>query len=166
MSDEAARRLWLMPPASGVMDDLDLSLLDPFDEDERQVLLLAEHPELWCAIEDDLDEIVLEGRLMSPRLHLTLHEVVANQIWQDDPPEMWSTAQRLTDAGHDRHTVLHMLGSVVSVDIYNAMTGKATFDLDRTRRELAALPGSWQALGQPPPVNRAARRAQARRRPR
>ena len=130
------------------------------------MLLLSEHPELWDAIEDDLDEIVLEGHVMSPRLHLTLHEVVANQLWHDDPPEMWTTAQRLTDAGHDRHTVLHMLGSVVSGDIYNAMTGTATFDLDRTRRELAALPGSWQAQGQPRPVNRAAQRAQARRRPR
>lgn len=166
MSDEAARRLWLMPPASGVMDDLDLSLLDPADEDERQALLLAEHPELWEAIEDDLDEIVLDGRVMSPRLHLTLHEVVANQIWQNDPPEMWTTAQRLTDAGHDRHTVLHMLSGVVSKDIYDAMTGKASFDLKRTRHELDALPSSWHALGQPTPLNRAARRAHARRRAR
>ena len=166
MSNEAARRLWLMPPASGVMDDLDLSLLDPSDEDDRQVLLLAEHPELWDAIQDDRNEIVLNGRVMSPRLHLTLHEVVANQLWHDDPPEMWTTAQRLTNAGHDRHTVLHMLGSAVSGDIYNAITGKATIDLDRTRRELAALPDSWQAPGRPTPLNRADRRAQARPRPR
>ena len=44
-----------------------------------------------------------------------------------------------------------MLGNVVSVNIYNAMTGKATSDLDRTRRELAALPDSWQPPGQPVP---------------
>lgn len=166
MSEEAARRLWLMPPASGVMKDLDLSLLDPADEDDRHMFLLAEHPELWEAIEDDLDEIVLEGRDMSPRLHLSLHEVVANQIWQDDPPEMWITAQRLTDAGYDRHEVLHMLGSVVSVDIYNAMTGNAPFDPARTLRELAALPGSWHALQTPTHPNRAARRAHVRHRPR
>jgi hypothetical protein len=100
------------------------------------------------------------------RLHLSFHEVVVNQIWQDDPPELWITAQRLTDAGYDRHEVLRMLGSVVSVDIYNAMTGKTPFDLDRTRRELAALPDSWHALQTPAHPNGAARRAHARRRPR
>jgi hypothetical protein len=153
---------WLIPPMSGVMDDLDLSLLDPADEEERRVLLLAEHPELWEAIEGDVDEILIEGVLISPRLHLAVHQEVASQIWQDDPPEMWTTAQRLTDAGYDRHEVLHMLGSVVSRDLYNAMTGNAPVDLARTRRELAALPGSWEAPA--PALSRAARRAHARRR--
>jgi hypothetical protein len=149
---------------SGVMNDLDLSLLDPSEEDDRRVLVLAEHPELWEAIDNDVDEVDLDGHTMSPRLHVTLHEVVANQLWQDDPPEMWITAQRLTAAGHDRHEVLHMLGSVVSTDIYNAMTGKAPFDLARTRRELDALPGSWNEFAAHTTPNRATRRAQARRR--
>lgn len=164
MSDEAARRLWLLPAASGVMDDLDLSLMDPSEEDEREVLWLAEHPELWEAIEDEADEILLDGNVMSPRLHLALHQVVGNQIWHDDPPEMWTTAQRLTVAGYERHEILHMLGSVVSSDIYNALSGKLSYDLTRTRRQLEALPESWEALRQEPPPNRAARRAHARRR--
>lgn len=153
-----------MPPATGVMRGLDLSLLDPADEDERQLLLLAAHPQLWEAIENGADEVLLEGQPMSPRLHLTLHKVVANQIWNDDPPDMWATAQRLTAAGYDRHEVLHMLGSVLSEDIFNAMTGKVPFDMERTRRHLAALPGSWEDLRPAVPQNRAARRTRARRR--
>jgi hypothetical protein len=166
MSDETARRAWLLPPATGVVDEIDLRLLDPGEEGDRHVLFLSEHPELFDAIENDQDDINIghEGGPMSPRLHLAMHEVVANQIWHDDPPEMWSTALRLTQAGYDRHEVLHMLASVVSTDIHNAMTKKAPFDIARTHRELAALPGSWEALRAPAPQNRATRRAHARKR--
>lgn len=164
MSDEATRRAWVLPPATGLVDGIDLSLLDPEDEGDRHFLMLAEHPELASAIENGQDEIAIghDGVTMSPRLHLAMHEVVANQIWSNDPPEVWATAQRLTQAGYDRHEVLHMLASVVSADIYNTMTGKAALDIDRTRRELAELPGSWDALRMPVLQNRAARRAHAR----
>ena len=164
MSDELARRAWLMPAVSGVVEGIDLSLLDPADESDRHFLIVAEHPELAEAIDANQDEIELEGVPMSPRLHLAMHEVVATQIWNNDPPEVWSTAQRLMQAGYDRHEVLHMLASVVSTDIYNAMSGKMPFDSARTRRELAALPGSWEAMRAPVPPNRAARRARARKR--
>ena len=166
MSDEVARWAWLLLPATGVLDGIDLSLLDPGDEGDRHFLFMAEHPGLADAIENDEDEIDLghTGGTMSPRLHLAMHEVVANQIWHDDPPEVWSTAQRLTQAGYDRHEVLHMIASVVSADAYNIMTQKAPFDIARTRRQLAALPCSWEALREPAPQNRAARRAHARKR--
>jgi hypothetical protein len=39
----------------------------------------------------------------------------------------------------------HKFASAVSTDIYNAMTGKAAFDITRTRRDLP-LPVSWAAL--------------------
>jgi hypothetical protein len=95
-----------------------------------------------------------------------MHLVVANQLWDDTPPEMWLTAQRLTGAGYERHEVLHMLGSVVSDDIYKALRGEAQ-DAERTRQALAALPGDWEerraGLGQERHANRAERRAARRR---
>lgn len=140
MNDEVARRAWVLPPATGMVDGIDLSLLDHEEEGDRHFLMLAEHPELAEAIKNDEGENDLQqGGATSPHLHLAMHEVVANQIWHDDPPEMWATAQRLTQAGYDRHEVLHMLASVVSNDIYNAMTSKSPIDIARTRRELAAL---------------------------
>lgn len=155
-----------MPPASGVIRGLDLSLLDPAVEDERELLLLAEHPELWEALQGGADEVSLGGQAMSPRLHLTLHGVVANQIWNDDPPEMWTAAQRLSREGYDRHEILHMLASVVSEDVFNALTGNVDFDIERTRRHLAALPESWEDLRSAAPQRRAGRRPHARRRSR
>ena len=35
------------------MGEIELSLLDPGEEDDRHFLILAEHPELQQAIEDD-----------------------------------------------------------------------------------------------------------------
>jgi hypothetical protein len=127
------------------MDDIDLSLLDPGEEDDRHFLILAEHPELQQAVEDDEDEITLHGNLMSPRLHISMHEIVAKQLWADDPPETWPTAQRLMALGYARHEILHMLGSVVSGEAWRTMQYKEPFDPDRFRAGLAALPDSWEA---------------------
>jgi len=43
-------------------------------------------------IQDALDndeEMVVNGEPFSPRLHITMHQVVANQLIADDPPETW-----------------------------------------------------------------------------
>lgn len=90
---------------SGTVDRIDLALPDAADPDERLLLLEAEHPRLRRALRDDMDEIVLDGQLMKPRLHLALHEVVAERLRADDPPEVWATAQRLSALGYDRHEV-------------------------------------------------------------
>jgi hypothetical protein len=127
------------------MGDIELSLLDPGEEGDRHFLILAEHPELQEAVEDDQDEITLHGNLMSPRLHLSMHEIVANQLWADDPPETWPTAQRLMALGYQRHEILHMLGSVVSSEAWRTMQYKQPFDPDRFRAGLDALPESWEA---------------------
>jgi len=156
-----------MPPARGTYDEIDLSFLDPSDPDDRHILIEAEHPELHAALQADLDEIDGGGgEPMSPRLHITMHEIVANQLWDDDPPEAWETAQRLLAAGYDRHEVLHMLGSVAAGEIYEAMSKRRPADLPRMRAAFAALPESWENDRPPPadaPRNRAERRAARRR---
>jgi hypothetical protein len=164
---EPDRRLFVAPPAHGEYLDIDLSLLDPGDPDERRLLIEAEHPELHQALETDRDEIHVNGQAISPRLHITMHEIVANQIWDDDPPETWQTAQRLLEGGYDRHEVLHMLASVVSDDVYRTLKEGQPHDPDKTRAALAALPESWeqQRAGIPAErhLNRAERRAAQRR---
>lgn len=159
MDDETTRRSWLLPPASGVFDGMDLSLLDPCDEDNRHVLIVSEHPELAQALDSDQEEQTPEGE-MNPRMHIAVHEIVANRLWVNNPPEMWETAQRLTHAGYERHEILHMLANVVSAEMYDALHGNNSYDIQDTRSALAALPGSWEAQRTAP--NRAARRAQAR----
>lgn len=141
--DADRRRAWLFPPVRGWFDGVDLGLLDPADDGDRQVLIKAEHPEFAEAIDDDHDEVDLEGRAVSPRLHLLMHELVANQIWGDDPPEVWTTAERLTAEGFERHDVLHMLGSVAAGELWHVVKGQSDVDRGRYVGALDALPGPW-----------------------
>src|SRR6267378_5094630 len=143
MTDDERHR-FAVPPAAGEVDGIDLAFLDPNEEDDRRILILAEHPELHTAIENDRSEIHTKGTAISPHLHLVMHEIVANQLWAHDPPEVWQTAQRLIEAGYERHEVLHMLGSVVAEDVYAALRDKLLPDLEKTRAALAALPESWE----------------------
>src|SRR5437763_2719173 len=97
------RRSFAMPRATGEFDGIDLALLDPNDEDDRRVLILAEHPELHGAIEAGLTEVHMQGRTINPASHVAIHEIAANQPSADDPPEVWETATRLLASGYDRH---------------------------------------------------------------
>jgi len=127
----------------------DVSLLDPTDPDERSVLIHLAHPTLDDAIDRGDDELIVDGRAMNPRLHLIIHEVVATQIIDGDPPEMFETAERLTAAGRDRHDVLHMLGSTVSEQIWSATHDRRPYDRAAHLAALAALPGSWDEMARP-----------------
>jgi Domain of unknown function (DUF1841) len=160
------RQDFAVPVAVGAWDGIELALLARDDEDDRRILIEAEHPELHRALRTGADEVHLAGTTINPRLHIVMHEIVANQLWADDPPEMWETAQRLTAAGYDRHEVLHMLASVNSQTVYHVLRDRVPADIDRMRAALADLPGSWErertaGSGEHRP-NRAERRATRR----
>ena len=97
-SDSGARIAAAIPPLDAharkraLAQDWHLSLLDPNDPDERSVLIRLAHPTLDDAIERGDDELIVDGRVMNPRVHLVIHEVVATQIIDGDPPEMFETA--------------------------------------------------------------------------
>ena len=139
------RRAWAFPPTEGVVDGIDLAVLDPAAPDDRSLLIRCEHLEFAEALDSGLDEIVVAGQVMNPHLHLTIHEVVANQVWEGDPPEVTETARRLDRSGYDRHEVFHMIGSVMSEEMWLVMRHHQQADLGQIKRKLAALPGSWES---------------------
>jgi len=143
--DSKARLEFACPPGQGFFGEFELELLDPADPDERRVLILAEHPELADAIDDNRDEIDAAGQPLNPHLHITIHEIVANQLWVDDPPEVWQTAHRLLDAGYERHEILHMIGSALTGEIWTVLQEGRPADTTRYVRALKALPASWEA---------------------
>ncbi|MDQ3990299.1 MAG: DUF1841 family protein [Actinomycetota bacterium] len=130
------RRMFTMPFYGTTIGDEDHPRLDPGDEDDRHLLIVGEHPEYHEALDDPTFDGEVDGA--NPRLHITVHEVVANQLWNDDPPEAWQAAQRLTATGADRHEVLHQIGEVVIHHLYGALTGEHV-DPDAYRRELDNL---------------------------
>lgn len=103
-----------------------------------------------------------DGSTMQPRLHIAVHKVVANRLWADNPPELWRTAKRLTAAGHDRHEVLHMLCSVASSELGQALRGKDV-TRDQFLAQSAALPRSWEQDRPTRPPHEAQRRAHRQR---
>jgi len=127
------------------VDGIDLAVLDPAAPDDRSFLIRCEHLEFAEALDSGLDEIVVAGQVMNPHLHLTIHEVVANQVWEGDPPEVTETARRLDRSGYDRHEVFHMIGSVMSEEMWLVMRHHQQADLGQIKRKLAALPGSWES---------------------
>lgn len=90
---------------SGTVDGIDLALLDPADPDERRLLIEAEHSRLHQALRDDVDEMVLDGLIMSPRLHITLAgagRTAAGARWNQGracstPRQLGGATRRCTD---------------------------------------------------------------------
>ena len=141
--DEPERRRFVADP--DVLAVLGMSIDDLADPDVRSFVIRHEHPEFVDALEDDdLDEIDLGYGPMNPRLHLAMQEIVATQLWDGDPPEVWETAVRLRDAGYGRHEILHMLGRPVSEQIWAAWHDDQPYDRARHVAALHALPGSWE----------------------
>ena len=143
--DPADRRSWAVPWAHGIYQGLDLELLDPGNEDERTFLIEAQHPEFAAALRGD-EDVVVDGEPVNPRLHVAMHQIVANQLLADDPPETWQTVQRLDGLGYDWHNIMHMITSLVSEDVYRSLKEHRQPDPADYARRLNELPGDW-----PPP---------------
>jgi hypothetical protein len=121
------------------------------------MMIALAHPQLSDAIADGAEEVRVGATTMNPRLHLAIHEIVAQQLVDGDPPEAIETAQRLLAIGRDQHEVLHMLGSTVSAHLWNALHDQRPYGRAEHVAALAALPGSW---------DRQAARARSRPQPR
>ncbi len=134
-----ARRRFAVPTIATSIGGGEQVELDPSDEDQRELLILAEHPEYHAVLADPMSEELIEG--VNPRLHVALHQILANQLWEDTPPEVWHAARRLLGQGHDRHAILHALAYELSHELYPALTGQHAPDPDMTayRARLRAL---------------------------
>jgi len=139
------RRSWAVPRAHGTYQGLDLELLDPGDEDDRALLIEALHPEFAGALHGE-DDVIIGGETVNPRLHVAMHQVVANQLLAGDPPQTWQAVQRLAGLGYDWHNIMHMIASLVTEDVYGALNEHRQPDPAAYARRLSELPGDW-----PPP---------------
>jgi hypothetical protein len=106
------------------------------------LLIEALHSELEAALDSD-EEVFADGEPFSPRLHIAMHQVVANQLLADNPPEVWPTVQRLGDLGYDWHNIAHMIATLVTDDVYGAFSKRRQFDRRDYARRLSELPGDW-----------------------
>ncbi|MHB1596935.1 MAG: hypothetical protein ACYCO9_04715 [Streptosporangiaceae bacterium] len=89
------RRAFAFGVLEGTFRGTDLSTLDPASDEDRRVLLAADHDGA-------------AGRLTGAK-HLEAHLALTRRLWCGDPPELWEAAQRLLDLGLGRHEVMHAL---------------------------------------------------------
>jgi hypothetical protein len=148
IEDEAAdRRAFAYPElAADVEDGVDPDDSDLHDEATREFLIRDEHQ--LESIEDfdfDHEAVPMHGGNVNPTVHLAMHQIVANQIWDDNPPETWRTARRLLQIGYDRHEVLHMLAWVASEELWDLLSEKQPHNAARYAARLATLPDSYEA---------------------
>lgn len=136
------RRLFVADP--DVLDELGVTIDQLADPDVRSAVIRGEHPEFADALHDGREEVDLGHGPINPRLHLAMHEVVATQLWDNSPPEVWDTAVRLLQAGYERHEILHMLAGPVVEQVWGAVHDERPYDRDGHLGALHALPGSWE----------------------
>ena len=142
IEDQRARRQFVADDA--VLSQLDLRLEDLADEDWRAVVIRAEHPEFEDALSAGVRQFDGPNGPVNPRLHLIMHGIVATQLWDNSPPEVWETARRLLQAGYTRHEILHMLGRPVAAQVWEAWHDERVYDRDAHVSALHALPDSWE----------------------
>ena len=131
------RRIFAVPEVSTRIGDDDYPELDPANPDERELLIAGEHPEWHDALADPSFDGELDG--VNPRLHLAMHQIVANQLWDNDPPEAWLAAQRLLGERVERHEILHRLANVAIEHLHASLVAGRPADLAAYRKALNGL---------------------------
>jgi hypothetical protein len=113
-------------------------------DSEKVAFLFGDLP-TW-ADPDDADE---RGELLShsvdpdqpgAAIQIALRQAIANQIADDDPPEVWRTARRLLAAGHDRHDVMRQLTLSFTPTLMAALTDNKPFESGDYLAALERLP--------------------------
>ncbi len=84
--------------------------LDPLDTDDLAELIRLAHPELAVAVDAGEEVVVIDGETVNPRVHLLMHQVVAERLLYDDPPEDWLAFNELLEDGADSHDAQHAIG--------------------------------------------------------
>lgn len=132
-----ARRRFVMPHRNATIDGEEFRWLDPADPDQRSLLIQGEHPEFDKYLADPSWSGEIDG--MNPRFHLTMHEIIANQLWDNEPPEAWQAVGRLREQGVARHDILHELAGIMATHLHPTLTRGEPFDADAYRRALTDL---------------------------
>ncbi|MGH3916713.1 MAG: DUF1841 family protein [Pseudonocardiaceae bacterium] len=134
------RRTFAMPYLGVRIGEKNYPELDANDETQRWLLIVGEHPEyheLLGGPEPDFTALI---DAVWPQMHLITHEIVTTQLWNNDPPEAWQAAQRLTAEGKDRHDVLHELGDVVTQHLIEGTSTQQELAANKAyRRDLDSL---------------------------
>jgi hypothetical protein len=104
---------------------------DANDEEERHRLVKQRVLTDWPSLDD--------GSLANTFL-VFAHQLVADQIVEDDPPEVWQTARRLLDSGLEAKFVMSNLVFVANSALATSIRDGEPLDVEQYIEELQELP--------------------------
>ena len=112
---------------------------------QRYNPLVSPDPEEWLALgEQERIDLARDYhrkariRLPNAKVHATVHAIVETQIALGDETPARRTAQRLMDAGLDRHEAIHAIGWVL-IQFMSDQMETPEFDTDPNAPYFAAL---------------------------
>lgn len=100
-------------------------------EDARIAEIMEEHPELdqfWSLGELSASPQEVNGQIVNPFVHVTLHLVVQNQIEREYPQEVKKTFLRLVEQGENDHDAIHHIIGVYANLYFKALRKGQPFD--------------------------------------
>jgi hypothetical protein len=129
-----------------------LSILPGFDPAESLVEELSDavamaHHEY--DMDPPLGDVVVDDHhgVPSSAPHLMAHTMIAEQLWRNDPPEVWHAARRLQLGPYENHEIHHMLMQAFLLEMRPVIAEGKTFDVASYIEALAALPQRKEELG-------------------
>ncbi|HEY4721105.1 MAG TPA: DUF1841 family protein [Anaerolineae bacterium] len=129
--------IWQTAQAGGDLDD----------EDALLAQIMREHPE-WYPIWERLDQLSdaeLENGGVNPVMHVTVHQVILNQI-NGALPAAGEVYGGLLAAGINRHEAIHRIGAVFMAGLWEVLHDHRPFDeakyLQNLKQLLADTPPS------------------------
>lgn len=134
-TDLLQRRAFAVPQVETGPD----AWIDRGNERDRSMLIEQAHPQHADALHDH------SGEVDGERMHIVMHEIIASQLWINDPPRVWQTAQRLMLGYDDLHEIHHMLAGAMAESLHGTLVSDEPFDRGAYLDRLEALPGSWEA---------------------
>ncbi|HWD05020.1 MAG TPA: hypothetical protein VG674_21495 [Amycolatopsis sp.] len=126
------RRKFAVPSLATVIGDEELTDLDPSDPEQRRILVIGEHPEYHESLAND----EFDG---TDGLRLALKTTVVDQLWDNEPGEVWTAAQVLLGRGRSREEVLAELVTVLQDQLEETDDDRLDYDPDGYREALAAI---------------------------
>ena len=82
-AEPLARRRFALPTIAMPRDG-DQAEIDPADEDQRELLIVAEHPQYRHVLDDSFSDEQVNG--VNPRLHVVMHWIIATPLCDDTHP--------------------------------------------------------------------------------
>jgi hypothetical protein len=95
--DVLARRSIALPTPSTRTGDSAERIVDAADPADRRAVIMDEYGD--CEPPDD----------MSQEAFLAAAVRISEQLWHDDPPDLWQAARKLLAEGVDQHEIIHEL---------------------------------------------------------